>query len=107
MLYNISALLQKRATDVVALYILKWSGFDGIMTSKFQLDGIDYSFSDLTVNGKALVQHLAFSNERLAYFDKQLTILNKAKKAYIEELENDIVQSKSGIDLDGLFDEEW
>ena len=76
------------------------------MTKKFQIDGIEYRFSDLTVKGKALVQHLAFSNERLSYIDKQLIILNKAKRAYIEELENDIIKSKSGIDLDALFDEE-
>jgi len=76
------------------------------MVSKFKVDGIEYSFEDLTENGKSIVHHLAFSNERLAFFEKQLTILNKAKRSYIEELENDIVKSKSGIDLDGLFDEE-
>ena len=76
------------------------------MVSKFQVDGIEYRFDDLTENGKAIVHHLAFSNKRLDYFEKQLTILNKAKSVYIEELENDIVQSKSGIDLDGFFNED-
>ena len=76
------------------------------MKSKFQVDGVEYSFDDLTVNGKAIVHHLAFSNKRLDYFEKQLIILNKAKSVYIEELENDIVQSKSGIDLGGLFQED-
>jgi len=76
------------------------------MVSKFKVDGIEYNFEDLTENGKSIVHHLTFSNERLAFFDKQLMILNKAKSSYIEELENDIVQSKSGIDIEGLFDEE-
>ena len=71
--------------------------------STFILDEIEYPENELTTNGRQVLGDLKFIEARIVELKGTTALLNKAKNSYIEHLRVEIVQKRSGIELDSLF----
>ena len=72
----------------------------------FTIDGRKYTTDTLDDGGLLVYKQLQFIKLRMLELGNQQAILNKAKNAYISDLNAEIVQGKSGINLSDLFSEE-
>ena len=75
-------------------------------SEKFSIDGTEYSVDALSEKGLVIFRLLHYSKVRAREIENQQAILNKAKNAYISDLNAEIVQGKSGINLSDLFSED-
>jgi hypothetical protein len=73
------------------------------MTKRFRLDGAEYDLDALSVEGRALVERLSFAHLQVHSLSNQRALLTKAKNGYIADLKSEIVQGRTGVDLDNLF----
>ena len=73
------------------------------MTKTFSLEGHDYQIDDLSEQGKRIWSHLALSISSLDELKANHALLNRAKNAYIADLKRELVEQKSGVNLDALF----
>ena len=68
-------------------------------TQKLSIDGKHYKISDLTETAIKIVGNL----DRLKVIESEkknmIAILNKAKKAYIQDLKSEMISVKSGFDF--------
>ena len=71
-----------------------------------RLDGEDYDLSKASAEAKALVARLQHLDRLFEEKTNLMTLLTKAKNAYIADLKNEIIKNKTGVDLSSLFDEE-
>lgn len=69
----------------------------------FSIDGKVYKIKSLTKDSKKLYDRLRQINERLRELHDLKAVLNRAKNGYIADLQTEIVQSKSGLDMSKLF----
>ena len=76
------------------------------MKKKFDIDGLAYNIEDLSKEGKAILEKLAFANLRIHELKNQGALFTKAKMAYIADIKFEVVQNESGFDLDNLFNED-
>jgi len=67
------------------------------------IDGKLYEMDNLSDEAKMLVERHKFTNENIENLQNQLALLNKAKKSYIETVQEEIISKKSGF----LFDENF
>jgi len=72
----------------------------------FEIDGVRYDPDNLPVNIKKIYLNLLSSEREIRRLADEIKILNKAKNGYISDLMQEIVGSKSGVDLSVLFDED-
>ena len=72
----------------------------------FTIDGSEYTTDTLNDGGLLIYKQLQFIKLRMLELGNQQAILNKAKNAYISDLNAEIVQGKSGINLSDLFSED-
>jgi len=73
------------------------------MNKKFKIDGLDYNLDDLSDKGHKILKQLSFINEKLQSLNSQKALLNRARNGYIQDIKIEIIEKKSGVDLDGLF----
>ena len=73
---------------------------------QFSIDGVEYSVTALSDKGLVVYRLLQFSKVRAREIENQQAIFNKAKNAYISDLNAEIVQGKSGVNLSDLFSED-
>lgn len=76
------------------------------MSQSFEVDGVRYDRADLSKEGQALVDRLAFVQARLQELNNQYATLTRAKNGYIDDLKAEVIAQKSGVDLSSLFDAE-
>lgn len=72
----------------------------------FTIDGREYTTDTLDDGGLLVYKQLQFIKLRMLELGNQQAILNKAKNAYISDLNAEIVQGKSGINLSDLFSDD-
>ncbi len=73
------------------------------MTKLFRLDGVQYDVEALSDEARELFERLTFTQLQVQALLNQRAILTKAKNAYIADLKSEIVQGKTGVDLNALF----
>ena len=67
------------------------------MGTKVVLDGVEVDLDALTPEGMALYRALDFSHKHLEELNNLLAVLTKAKKAYMEDLKQEIVMKLGGF----------
>ena len=72
----------------------------------FKLDGVTYSADELTDTGRKLLVSLNYSAAKIIDLRNYVAILTRAKQGYISDISFEVVESKSGVDLNQLFGEE-
>lgn len=72
----------------------------------FTIDGREYTTDTLDDGGLLVYKQLQFIKLRMLELGNKQAILNKAKNAYISDLNAEIVQGKSGINLSDLFSDD-
>ena len=70
------------------------------------LDGRSYRISELSEVGQRLVTNLQFTRERIATLSNRHALLIRAKNGYVSDLNVEIVEGKTGIDLGQLLQED-
>ena len=73
------------------------------MDGYFSIDGNSYRVSDLSDEGRVQLERLLFVQRNLSLLKNKIAVMTKAKNAYIGDLKSDIVEGRSGIDLELLF----
>ncbi|HAG73399.1 MAG TPA: hypothetical protein DCL66_14470 [Gammaproteobacteria bacterium] len=76
------------------------------MARKFTLESLDYDVDDLTEDGQKIWSRMLFALQKLDELSGQHALLTRAKNAYIEDIKNEVVQSKSGVDFAALFSDD-
>lgn len=76
------------------------------MTQRFRIDGFDYDAKSLSQEGMELLARLTFTRLTLQELSNQLALLTKAKNAYIADLNSEIIQGRTGVDLGALFSDD-
>jgi hypothetical protein len=76
------------------------------MTQRFRIDGFDYDAESLSQEGRDILARLTFTRLTLQEFSNQLALLTKAKNAYIADLNSEIIQGRTGVDLGALFSDD-
>ena len=61
---------------------------------------------DLSPSAKELVARLTFARLQQQELSNQLALLTKAKNAYIADLNSEIIQGRTGVDLGALFSDD-
>lgn len=71
--------------------------------TRVRLDGVDYPVDALGPDGRVLLENYAFADQQLRHLHNMQAILNKARNAYIADLKNEILQSRTGLDFSDLL----
>jgi hypothetical protein len=74
------------------------------MSRKISVDNKIYQIEDLSEVGQKIVKNLLFSMKMLNLLSNNHALLIKAKNAYVSDLNAEIVQSRSGIDMHRLLE---
>ena len=61
----------------------------------------------LSHQGRDLVGRLMFARLQQQELSNQLALLTRAKNPYIADLKTEIVQERTGVDLDALISDDW
>ena len=77
-----------------------------LMQNLFKLDGVTYSADELTDTGRKLLVSLNYSAAKIVDLRNYIAILTRARQGYISDISVEVVESKSGVDLNQLFGEE-
>ncbi len=73
------------------------------MSKKLRFDGVDYDTSSLSAEGQAQLALLRFADQQISDLKNMQALLRRAKRAYTTDLENEIIKSKTGVDMSSLF----
>jgi len=73
------------------------------MTKKIKIDGDVYNVDDFSETAQNLTKNILFVRQRIGELSNNQALLVKAKNSYIADLNFDIVQGRSGIDLGTLL----
>jgi len=73
------------------------------MTRKVRIDGEEYDLSSLSVEARSQFELIKFADAQIAELTNMQALLRRAKRAYTTDLENEIIKSKTGIDISSLF----
>lgn len=76
------------------------------MRKHIRIDGADYAISSFSDKSQLVVEQLFFSVEILKKLHDESAILLRAKNGYISDLKMEIIEKKSGLDLNTLFDDD-
>lgn len=76
------------------------------MQNLFKLDGVTYSADELTDTGRKLLVALNYSVAKTVDLRNYIAILSRAKQGYMSDISFEVVESKSGIDLNDFFGDE-
>ena len=82
------------------------SGEIGNLSEYITLDGQLYRISELSEAGQRLVANLQFTRERISTLSNRHALLIRAKNGYVSDLNIEILESKTGIDLGQLLQED-
>jgi hypothetical protein len=74
-----------------------------MMPEKFKFEGAEYSTENLSEGITQRFLRLQFVQQKLQELQDNSALLNKAKNGYIEDLKNEIVSGKLGVDLGDLL----
>ena len=70
------------------------------------LDGNSYRIEELTETAKGLVANLQFTKDRISTLSNRHALLIRAKNGYVSDLNLEILEGKTGIDLGQLLQED-
>jgi hypothetical protein len=73
------------------------------MTKKIKIDGDVYNVDDFSETAQNLTKNILFVRQRIGELSNNQALLVKAKNSYIADLNFDIVQGRSGIDIGTLL----
>lgn len=73
------------------------------MLKKIKLNDETYNTTDFTNGGKEICHRLAFIESKFRELSSKRAILSRSKNAYINDLKEEILKDKLGVDLEGLF----
>lgn len=73
------------------------------MTAVLRLDGIDHDTDRLSPEGKARLAQVQFIEARIVELTSMQALMTRARNSYVEALRREIVQGRSGVDLNALF----
>lgn len=70
------------------------------MAQKIKLGDKEYDAANLSEQGKAVLNLLQFSTQKLQELNNMQALLQRAKNSYIESLKQEILSQKAGYLLD-------
>ena len=70
------------------------------MAQKIKLGDNEYDADNLSDQGKAVLNSLQFSTQKLQELNNMQALLQRAKNSYIESLKQEILSQKAGYLLD-------
>ena len=70
------------------------------MAQKIKLGDKEYDAANLSEQGKAVLNLLQFSTQKLQELNNMQALLQRAKNSYIESLKKEILSQKAGYLLD-------
>ena len=73
------------------------------MKQRFKFEDVEYSSDNLSEDNVKQLMQLQFIQGKLQELQDNSALLNKAKNGYIEDLKNEIVSGKLGLDLGDLL----
>ena len=73
------------------------------MKQRFKFEDVEYSSDNLSEDNVKQLTQLQFIQGKLQELQDNSALLNKAKNGYIEDLKNEIVSGKLGLDLGDLL----
>jgi len=73
------------------------------MISTVRIDGEDYDLACLSAEALSQFESIKFADAQIAELTNMQALLRRAKRAYTTDLENEIIKSKTGIDISSLF----
>ena len=73
------------------------------MKQRFKFEDVEYSSDNLSKDNVKQLMQLQFIQGKLQELQDNSALLNKAKNGYIEDLKNEIVSGKLGLDLGDLL----
>ena len=73
------------------------------MTRKLRIDGAEIDPDSLSAKAKEHLEAIRFTDVQIAELTNRQALLRRAKRAYTTDLENEIIKSKTGIDISSLF----
>lgn len=73
------------------------------MKQRFKFEDVEYSSDNLSEDNIKQLMQLQFIQSKLQELQDNSALLNKAKNGYIEDLKNEIVSGKLGVDLGDLL----
>ena len=73
------------------------------MKQRFKFEDVEYSSDNLSEDKIKQLMQLQFIQGKLQELQDNSALLNKAKNGYIEDLKNEIVSGKLGLDLGDLL----
>ena len=74
------------------------------MGDSLRIDGAVYEISQFSEELKKIVAELIFVQSKLNELQNNLALLSRAKNGYIVDLKSEIVELRTGVDFDDLFD---
>ena len=78
-----------------------------ISQNKIRIDGQSYEINSLGQNAIVLVERLKSTQAGIQEKQNLYSLLLRAKNGYIADLNAEIVQDRSGVDLGALFADDW
>jgi hypothetical protein len=76
------------------------------MTRPFKLDQHSYDSDHLPDVAREIYEGLIFTSKMVKELEARQALFLRAKNGYIEDIKNEVVQKKSGVDLGSLFSED-
>jgi|TARA_B110000003_G_C16481089_1_gene469600 hypothetical protein len=73
------------------------------LKQRFKFEDVEYSSDNLSEDNIKQLMQLQFIQSKLQELQDNSALLNKAKNGYIEDLKNEIVSGKLGVDLGDLL----
>jgi hypothetical protein len=73
------------------------------MTKQIRIDGDVYNVEDFSETAQNLTKNILFVRQRIGELTNNHALLVRAKNSYIADLNSDIVQGRSGVDLGTLL----
>tara|TARA_B110000003_G_scaffold210892_1_gene209866 strand:- start:307 stop:537 length:231 start_codon:yes stop_codon:yes gene_type:complete len=73
------------------------------MTKRFSLNNLDYAVDDLSEQGQAALDHLLVAIKVEEDLKAQIALLTRARNGYIEDIKLEVVEKKSGVDIQSLL----
>ena len=74
--------------------------------ARFSIDGLEYHSDKLSTEAEKICNKLLQSSQKISEKENLMAILRRARNAYIEDIKNEIVSDKLGVDLREFFTED-
>ena len=74
------------------------------MSQKIEIDHVEHDLDSLSLEAKDILEKLQYTEEQIQYTNNLCRLLKRAKKSYIQELQREVIEAKSGVDIASLFD---